>query len=107
MHRIAGLAQALVAPVWLAVLAWTLLAVLISFFVIGPHLPDRGATPLAGARSTWFSPRHRAELETYRRSCLAAGRSLLWWRIVRVILATWPSVFASAMAITLAALVSA
>ncbi len=104
MQTVSRLVQALVVPVWIAVLAWGLLTVLVWFFVIGPFLPGRGATPLAGARHSWFTPRQQAELEQYRQSCVAAGRSLLWWRLVRAFLASWPGVFAAAMVLTLVAL---
>ena len=107
MHSILRLAQVLVGPVWVAVLAWSLLVVLVWFFVIGRLLPGRGATPLAGARVTWFSPQHMAELEQYRQGCVAAGRSLVWWRLVRLFLVTWPGVLGAAMGLTLAALFTA
>jgi hypothetical protein len=107
MQHLSRLAQALVGPVWVAVLVWSLLVVLVWFFVIGRLLPGRGATPLAGARVTWFSPQHLAELEQYRQCCVTAGRSLVWWRLVCLFLVTWPSVLGAAIGLTLAALFTA
>jgi hypothetical protein len=91
----------------MAVLAWSLLVVLVWFFVIGRFLPGRGATPLSGARVEWFRRQHMAELEHYRQSCVTAGRSLIWWRLVHLFLVTWPSVLAVALGLTLVALFTA
>lgn|SRR5262245_6917016 len=86
---------------WAAVLAWVLAIALVSFFVIGPHFPDRGATPLAGARVVFFSPAHLQQLREYRTICMSQGKSLIWWRFVRWSLMAFPFVLATGVAFSL------
>jgi len=69
---------------WSVGIAWLLLVSLVSFFVIGPNFPDRGATPLAGARVMFGSPEHRRQLSEYRTLCVSRGKPLIWWWLVRV-----------------------
>jgi hypothetical protein len=68
---------------WGILIAWLLAASLVSFFIIAPHLPDRGATPIRGARVGFFTPEHWRQLGAYRVWCQLVGRSLVWWRVVR------------------------
>jgi hypothetical protein len=68
---------------WGVVIAWLLAATLISFFVIGPHLPDRGAAPIRGARVGFFTAEHRQQLDAYKAWCVLTGRSVVWWGVVR------------------------
>ena len=86
---------------WALVLAWVSSVVVISFFVIGPHFPDRGATPLFGARVVFFSAEHWRQLREYQALCLAHGKSLIWWRFVRIFLAAFPFVMALGVALSL------
>jgi hypothetical protein len=86
---------------WALVLAWVSSVALVSFFVIGPHFLDRGATPLAGARVVFFSPEHRRQLREYRALCLAQGKSLIWWRFVQIFLGAFPFVMALGVALSL------
>jgi hypothetical protein len=86
---------------WALVLAWVSSAALISFFVIGPHFPGRGATPLAGARVVFFSAEHRRQLREYRALCQAHGKSLIWWRFVQIFVAAFPFVMALGVALSL------
>jgi len=104
MSTLHALLHSLVGPLWLAVSAWALLAVVVAYFVIGPSLPGRGATPLAGARTPWLSEQHRIELEHYRQACVSGGRSLLWWRLVYSFTRTWHIVLAVGVLITVLAL---
>ena len=67
---------------WAILIAWLSVATLASYFAIGPHFPNRGATPIAGATIPWGSPEHRRELAEYRRICLAEGKSLVWWHVI-------------------------
>ena len=86
---------------WALVLTWVSSVVLISFIVIGPHFPDRGATPLAGARVVFYSAEHRRQLREYRALCLAHGKSLIWWRFVQIFLLAFPFVMALGVALSL------
>jgi amino acid transporter len=86
---------------WAVVVAWIAAVALISFFVIGVHFPDRGATPLAGARVTFFSGEHRRQLRDYRQQCLASGKTLFWWRFVRFFVVAFPFLMAVGVALSL------
>ena len=86
---------------WAVVVAWTVAVAMISFFVIGIHFPDRGATPLAGARVAFFSGEHRRQLREYREHCLARGKTLFWWRFVRSFVVAFPFLMAIGVALSL------
>jgi hypothetical protein len=75
---------------WAVVVAWAAAVAMISFFVVGAHFPDRGASPVAGARVTFFSGEHRRQLREYREDCLARGKTLFWWRFVRSFVVAFP-----------------
>ncbi len=86
---------------WAVVVAWMAAVALISFFVIGVHFQDRGATPLAGARVTFFSGEHRRQLREYREQCLARGKTLFWWRCVQSFVVAFPFLMAVGVALSL------
>ncbi len=86
---------------WAVVVAWAGSVALISFFVIGPHFPDRGATPLAGAQVVFFSAVHLRQLREYRALCVAQGKSLIWWRFVRFFLLAFPFLMVVGVALSL------
>jgi hypothetical protein len=89
MVAILNVLGAVVLPMWLAILGLFVVATLVSFFVIGPNFPDRGATPVAGARLPWFSTGHEAQLREYHDLCVRQGRSLVWSNYMRVFMASW------------------
>jgi hypothetical protein len=86
---------------WALILAWLGSVALISFFVIGPHFPGRGATPLAGARAVFFSAAHLRQLRDYRELCVAQGKSLFWWRFVHFFVFAFPFALAIGVALSL------
>ena len=69
---------------WGVGIAWLLGVSLVSFFILGPHFPGRGATPLAGALVQFGSAEHARQLAEYRALCESTGKSLMWWRLVRI-----------------------
>ena len=87
--------------VWTVVVAWAAAVSLISLFVIGPHFPNRGATPLAGARVVFFSAEHRRQLREYRAFCVAHGKTLIWRRFVRLFVVVFPFAMAIGVALSL------
>jgi hypothetical protein len=89
MSAVRHVLEILVLPMWLVILALLVLAVLVSFFVIGPNFPDRGATPLAGAKLPWDSPGHETQLRQYHDLCVREGRSLVWSSYMRAFMASW------------------
>lgn len=68
---------------WGIFIAWLLAASLVSFYIVGPRVPERGATPIFGARVGFYTPEHWRQLAAYRTWCLLVGKSLVWWRVVR------------------------
>jgi len=86
---------------WAVVGAWVAAVSLIHFFVIGPHFPNRGATPLAGARVDFLSAEYRKQLREYRAFCLAHGKTLIWWRFARIFAVAFPFAMAIGVALIL------
>jgi amino acid transporter len=93
--------SAVVLAFWAVVVAWTAAVAIICFFVVGVHFPDRGATPLAGARVSFFSDEHRRQLREYREQCVARGKTLFWWRFVRSFVVAFPFLMAIGVALSL------
>jgi hypothetical protein len=89
MSAIRNVLEAVVLPMWLVILGLVVVATLVSFFVIGPNFPDRGATPIAGARLPWLSPGHAVQLREYHDLCVREGRSLGWSNYMRPFMASW------------------
>jgi len=86
---------------WIVLIADTLVMSVLSFFIVGRHLPDRGATPLAGARVPFFSATHLQQLRDFRAMCEGSGRSLIPWAIVFYSMRAWPWALGLALALTL------
>ena len=103
MSAIRNVLEAVVLPMWLVILALLAIAVLISFFEIGPNFPHRGATPIAGARLPWFSPGHEAQLREYHDLCVREGRSLVWSNYMRAFMASWRWLMLAAIALSVLA----
>ena len=89
---------AIIVGLWILSIAVAALISLVSFFVIGPHFPDRGATPIAGARVPFFSAEHSRQLREYKAICERDGRSLAWWAIVFYSVHVWPWLIGLAVA---------
>ena len=103
MSLIRHVLEAVVLPMWLVILGLVVVATLVSFFVIGPNFPDRGATPIAGARLPWFSPGHEAQLREYHDLCVREGRSLVWSNYMRAFMASWRWLMLAAIALSVLA----
>jgi hypothetical protein len=101
MSALSHALEPFIVPLWFGLITWLVVAVFISFFVVGRHVPGRGATPLFGAHVAWLSPAHAAELRRYRDLCANSNRSLIWWRLVRVFTIAWPVAFFALLALTL------
>lgn len=103
MSLIRHVLQAVILPMWLVILGLVVVATLVSFFVIGPNFPDRGATPIAGARLAWLSPGHEAQLRDYHELCVQEGRSLVWSNYMRAFMASWRWLMLAAIALSVLA----
>ena len=95
--------KVLVIGVWILLIADALVISVLSFFVVGRHLPDRGATPLAGSRMAFFSATHAQQLQDYRARCERSGRSLVPWAVVFYSARAWPWSLGLALVLTLLA----
>jgi hypothetical protein len=51
---------------WVVVAACAFFAALVSYVEIGRNIPGRGATPIFGTHTAWWSAAHRRELRSYR-----------------------------------------
>lgn len=71
----------------------------LSFFIARRHLPDRGATPLAGARVPFFGANQEQRLRDSRAMCEGSGRSLIPWAIVYYSTRAWPWALGLALAL--------
>lgn len=103
MSFIRHVLEVVVLPMWLVILGLFVAATLVSFFVIGPNFPDRGATPIAGARLPWFSPGHERQLRQYHDLCVREGRSLVWSNYTRAFMASWRWLMLAAITLSLLA----
>jgi hypothetical protein len=95
--------QAVILPVWIAILALLVMAVVVSYFVVGPRFPGRGATPIFGAALPWFSRGHSVQLREYHEMCVREKRSLVWSAYMRAFMASWPPLVLVAVALSILA----
>jgi len=95
--------NSVVVGLWVFLGADLLVVSVLSFFVIGRHLPDRGGAPLAGARVPFFGSAHAEQLREARGRLENSNRSIVPWAVVFYSLRAFPWLLGLSLVLTLVA----